>query len=349
MMANLTFPERLTSLVASLPADLRLPGASSLRWAVLANGDTDPNDNVILYGFLAGQSHPALVAKVPRRPENAWVVQTEYERLKELWVALGEDAAKYVPRPLAYALLDGQPVLLLSYVAGESVLWASRRTFWRDEARLRALAVEAARTLRHVHECTATPVTSSEREALRDFPARAARFRSLFRLTPDEHSALDDVTQAIGDAESRADCRVLIQADFWHGNLIRNAAHGRLSLVDWQFARWSLDVSMDVYLFLLAAALRVAPYGTAEERTSGAVRVLATWRTTLIPAYLDAYGRPRRFGLLPPRRGMLACCVEKAVRPNLDFGYHHPDDRMWYLLFKALLDWPQEKASYASG
>ncbi len=337
-----SFPERLSEFVASLPEAVRPVDAALLRWTVLANGDTDPNDNVILYGFADGRAHPVLIAKVPRKPENAWVVRGEYERLREVWSLLGEEeAAVHFPRPLAYAVLDGQPVLFLSFLAGESLLWRSRKGFWNREASLRALAVEAAGTLRRVHESLARPLKSSEREGLLDFPARADRFRSIFPLRPEAHCALSEVEHALRTAAGRATHRVLIQADFWHGNLIRSAAHGGLMLVDWQFARWSLDVSMDVYLFLLAAALRAAPYGQPEARARSAMHLLKGWRAGVVASYLNAYGRPERFALLPPRLGMLACCVEKAVRPMMDFGYHHPDDRMWYVLFQALLDWPE--------
>jgi hypothetical protein len=42
---------------------------------------------------------------------------------------------------------------------------------------------------------------------------------------------------------------------------------------------------------------------------------------------------------------MLLCCVEKAVRSALEFGYSHPDDLMWRSLFRELLQWPDESSS----
>jgi len=39
---------------------------------------------------------------------------------------------------------------------------------------------------------------------------------------------------------------------------------------------------------------------------------------------------------------MMLCCVEKAVRSALEFGYGHPDDLMWRFLFTELQNWPIE-------
>jgi hypothetical protein len=114
-------------------------------------------------------------------------------------------------------------------------------------------------------------------------------------------------------------------------------------LVDWQFARWSVDVSMDVYFFLLAGALSATRNIPVEERAQEAFHLLDQWRAKVIPEYLSAYGKPERYGLLPPKQGMLLCCVEKAVRPALEFGYRHPDDALWRHLFAELLKWPDEK------
>jgi hypothetical protein len=63
----------------------------------------------------------------------------------------------------------------------------------------------------------------------------------------------------------------------------------------------------------------------------------------MIPEYLSAYGKPNHYGLLPPKQGMLLCCVEKAVRSALEFGYSHPDDALWRSLFTELMNWPDEE------
>jgi len=339
---TIPFTAELTAFVTSLAGEDRLSLSSPLRWVLLANGDTDPCDNVILYGFEPDRSEPSLVVKVPRMPENGWVLQTEYERLTELWDRLGAEAAFYLPRPVAFTTLQRQPLLVLSYLPGENLLRTSKESFWGDETSVLTLAVDAARTLRDLNERTATPIPLSQRRALVDFPRKADKFRETFSLTEKERRALSEVVRVSRDAAAAASHKVLIQGDFWHGNMIRGAEHGRLMFVDWQFARWSIDVSVDVYLFLLAAALKAAPYGPVEERARGAARVLSRWRSEVIPAYLAAYGKPERFVLLSPRDGMLACCVEKAARPIMDFGYHHPDDLMWRHLFAELLGWPED-------
>ena len=133
--------------------------------------------------------------------------------------------------------------------------------------------------------------------------------------------------------------KVLIQGDFWHGNMIRDEARGKLLFVDWQFARWSVDVSMDIYFFLLAGALSATENGSVEQRVMEAFQLLMSWRANVIPEYLSAYGKPERYVLLPQREGMLMCCVEKAVRSALEFGYSHADDRLWRSLFAELVRW----------
>jgi hypothetical protein len=45
--------------------------------------------------------------------------------------------------------------------------------------------------------------------------------------------------------------------------------------------------------------------------------------------------------LLPQKQGMLLCCMEKAVRSAREFGYSHPDDRLWRYLFAELQNWPE--------
>jgi hypothetical protein len=60
------------------------------------------------------------------------------------------------------------------------------------------------------------------------------------------------------------------------------------------------------------------------------------WNAEVLPAYLDAYGSPEGYNLLPLRAGMLICCVEMATRPALVFKRQHPNDEMWYVLFSEL-------------
>jgi Ecdysteroid kinase-like family len=136
--------------------------------------------------------------------------------------------------------------------------------------------------------------------------------------------------------------KVLIQGDFWHGNMIRDKQRGNLMFVDWQFARWSVDVSMDVYFFLLAGVLSATENEGVRQHAKDAFDLLNQWRKEIIPEYLFAYGVPESYVLLPQKYGMMICCVEKAVRSMLEFGYSHPDDLLWRYLFAELMNWPNE-------
>ena len=88
------------------------------------------------------------------------------------------------------------------------------------------------------------------------------------------------------------------------------------------------------------------PFGNQErdnrEPCKHAFRLLNEWRKDVFPEYLFAYGVPEDYVLLPPEYGMMMCCVEKAVRSALEFGYSHPDDLVWRSLFAELMNWPNE-------
>ena len=335
-----SFLDELSTFAGSLSEPELEPSSASLQWVVLANGDADFHDNVIFFGFRPGQSDPVLAVKVPRLVENGWMLRTEYDRLVELWNCLGAEAARYVPKPYGLITLQARPVLALSYVAGESLTRLSPRSFWGNRAQVSALAGEAARALRELNRLTESPVGGESLPS--GFSQKADKFRELFALTPREERALSVLTGRVESSLGAASHKVLIQGDFWHGNMIRSREHGKLMFVDWQFARWSRDVSMDVYFFLLAGALSATKEGDAEERAQEAFGLLNDWRDEVIPQYVSAYGKPERYVLLPQREGMLMCCVQKAVRSVLDFGYSHPDDRMWRCLFAELLDWQAE-------
>lgn len=315
-----------------------------LTWVCLANGDADFHDNVIFFGFEEKTADPVLVAKVPRRVENGWMLKTEYDHLVELWTCIGAEAVKYVPKPYALASLQERPVLMISYVPGESLTRLPRKSFWVDSKQVSALASEAARTLRHLNQLTETPIEQNEIVHF-DFHPKADKFKELFQLSAEEDRALAELVQRVNDGSNQASHKVLIQGDFWHGNMIRGEARGSLMFVDWQFARWSADVSADIYFFLLAGALGAARDGTVTERARLAYQLLCDWRADVIPAYLTSYGTPEHYVLLPQKYGMLLCCVEKAVRSALEFGYRHPDDLMWRSLFRELLQWPEEGSS----
>lgn len=335
------FVDDLATLALSLSEGDRKLFSSPMRWTLLSNGDADFHDNVIFFGFEDGRRDPVLVAKVPRLIENGWMLKTEYDRLTELWNCTGEEAACYVPRPYAMTTRQDRPVLLISYVPGESLTRLSRRSFWRDSGQVSALAREAAGSLRDLNRLTETPIGPAASPESH-FPEKAERFRKLFQLTPQEDQALTDLEKRIENSLDTATHRVLVQGDFWHGNMIRHEKHGRLMLVDWQFARWSADVSLDVYFFLLAGALSATESGSGERRAREAFCLLNDWRLHVIPEYLATYGKPDRYVLLPQKYGLQLCCVEKAVRSGLEFGYSHPDDLLWRHLFAELLSWPDE-------
>ncbi|HMB23848.1 MAG TPA: aminoglycoside phosphotransferase family protein [Anaerolineales bacterium] len=329
-----SFVDDLSTFAASFSERGRQIFSSPLQWVLLANGDADFHDNVIFFGFIEKQDDPVLVAKVPRLLENGWMLQTEYDHLVELWNCIGEEAAQYVPKPYGMSVLQERPVLMISYVPGESLARLSSRSFWESEDSVSALAGEAARALRGLNRLTETPIVDRD---VRDshFQEKADKFRELFPLTPQEERALAKLVERVEISAASASHRVLIQGDFWHGNMIRS--RGKLMLVDWQFAHWSADVSMDVYFFLLAGAL------SATRDAAAAFRLLEHWRARVIPEYLAAYGKPDHYALLPLKYGMQLCCVEKAVRPALEFGYSHPDDAVWRSLFTELMNLPDEE------
>jgi hypothetical protein len=335
-----SFLEELSSVAIRLFEERQPRLTAPLYWVALANGDADFHDNVIFFCFDARPIDPLLVAKVPRLAENGWMLQTEYDHLLDLWNCLGEAAEKYIPRPYGISVVQGRPVLMISYIPGESMARLSPRSFWGNSKNVLGLAIEAARLLRELHGLTESPI-EDEAPAPSAFGWKAEKFREIFQTHPDEDRALRDLAATIDGASQRASHKVIVQGDFWHGNMIWHRDRHNLMFVDWQFARWSLDVSLDVYFFLLAGALSAAGDGPAEKCAKEAFSILAAWREDVIPEYLAAYGQPDRYVLLPPKYGMMLCCVEKAVRPALEFGYSHPDDFRWRHLFAELLRWSE--------
>ena len=335
------FLEDLSAFASSISDGGRSLFNAPFQWVCLANGDADFQDNVIFFGFDAGATDPVLVAKVPRVVKNSWMLKTEHDHLVDLWDCIGKTAVDYVPKSYGFTSIQDRSVLMISYVPGESLTRLTRKAFWADNRQVTALARQAAGTLRALNEMTARPVQQSVDISL-TLQKNADGFRGLFELNKDEDRALSELVNAVNDKSRAISHEVLIQGDFWHGNMIHDKKGGTLRFVDWQFARWSTDVSLDVYFFLLAGALAATGGGPGGERAKQAFRLLNTWRTDVIPEYLAAYGRPDRYLLLPQKYGMMVCCVEKAVRSALDFGYSHSDDLLWRSLFAELLHWPAE-------
>jgi len=313
-------------------------------WLILTNGEAEPDDNIILFGFKANKSIPTWVAKVPRSPKNAWMLQIEYDRLRDAWQCLGSQAGFRLPEPLALLTLDTQPVLIMSYLNGTSLLRTSSARFWRNTNQIRGLFVDAAQALREMNEHTAALV--SQHAVLSSFLPKIHRFQEVFVLSEREKAAVNEIIALQTVQASGVTHKVLLQGDFWHGNIVRGKPHGKLMLLDWQYSRWSRDVSLDVYMFLLSAALTAVPRRTDEERAEDAVKILLQWRTEILPAYLSAYGRPADYGLLPARHGLLLCCIEKAVRSVIDFGYSQKGDSVWRVLFSKLVDLSEGSGFY---
>jgi len=336
-----SFVDDLSNFVLSPEWGRRDLFSSSLHWTILSNGDADFHDNVIFFGFNGNQPDPVLVAKIPRLVENGWMLKVEYDHLVELWNCIGENAASYVPKPYALTTIQGRPVLMISYVSGESLTRLSPKSFWRNRRQVLALAKEAAYSLLKLNQLTETPIEQGESKDSR-FLEKAEKFKELFQVSSEEEHVLADLVETVQTRTSSAIDRVIIQGDFWHGNMIRDKKRGSLMLVDWQFARWSVDVSMDVYFFLLAGALSATGNDVVEQRAKHAFALLKEWRKDVMSEYLAAYGMPDHYVLLPQRDGMMMCCVEKAVRSVLEFGYSHPDDVLWRHLFAELMNWPNE-------
>ncbi|MEW5985374.1 MAG: aminoglycoside phosphotransferase family protein [Chloroflexota bacterium] len=307
------------------------------QWLLVANSDAGLHNNVLLFGLANGSAAPTCVAKICRSPEASWVIEKEYSNLTTLWQALGDEAAGRAPRPLGLHRHGRDLVFLMAYCPGRSWL-TERRSLWRDERRLRDRFGRAARALRELHDRTATAGQPSITSSV--FRAQANAFQALYRPPAGEVAELARLQTVVGQRQSDVRRHILLQGDFWPGNIVVNTQTGRLAVVDWQAARWSPDASQDVYLFILAAAVEAAPPGSPGQRALAAADLLASWSRVLIPTYLEAYGQPAGYALLPLRDGLLATCVEMATRPYLTFGVQQEDGLLWRALFAELRLWP---------
>ncbi len=326
----------IDSLTTSVLSTSRHPIKNDLNWLMLSNGAADLNDNIIFFGFEGNNIEPSFVAKVPRLPSNGWIVQTEYDRLVDMWRLLGEDAPLHLPEPVALFDVGEQRVLVISYIRGEGLLFSAKKKLWHDPERVLELSLDVARSLRELHDSAAVKLEDHE-QVPSDFLQKLEIFKQIFAPAEKETQVLLELARRF---ENQAgNYRTLVHGDVWHGNIIRGSAHNTLIFVDWQYSRWSRDVNLDVYLFLLAGALTVSR-GSPQERARSTIKVFMEWRQKIIPAYLTAYGAVDRFSLLPARYGMLVCCVEKAVRAVHDFGYNQFDGLIWRNLFSELVNIP---------
>lgn len=332
------FTDYLTNFVY---ASGLLQNSPVLDWVLLSNGDVYYHDSVIFFGIDQKNITPVLVAKTPRLPENGWALKIEYDSLVELWYRMGENAAYHLPKPIALISYKMQPALVISYLQGESLLLTSKDFFWRNMDQVLLLAVEAAESLDKIFRSTFTDLEREERPFF-DFSRRAEKFKEMYYLNEFQNQALESVVIKLAANRDRAMGTTLLQGDFWHGNIIRGAGHGKLMFVDWQYARWSADISLDVYLFLLAGALAAVPDGSASERARGVVEILLSWRKKIIPAYLGVFKKSNQFSLLSIRDGILMCCVEKATRASMDFGHTQSDDEIWWCIFNEIVNYSDE-------
>lgn len=335
------FVDNLSDYIASIQMEGRLPFSAPFHWVILSNGLAKHDDSVIFFGFENKAPNPVLVVKVPRLPENAWSLQIEYDRLVELWGLLGDEAVYRLSQPIAMVNLEGQPALITTYLRGKNWLHGARSKLWDDPEQILALAVDVAQSLRDIMDRTATPLKANEKVPS-DFQKKAEKFQQMYLLSSYEKRVVADLLKDVESACRNANCRVLVQGDFWHGNMIRSEEHGKLMFIDWQYSRWSTDVSLDVYLFLLAGCRASVSGESDQEKARKAAEVLSTWKDKIIPAYLTAFGKPDGYVLLPMRSGMLMCCIEMATRLSIDLGADQPEDIVWRYLFKELSDWQNE-------
>ncbi|MBL8049947.1 MAG: aminoglycoside phosphotransferase family protein [Anaerolineales bacterium] len=333
------FTQSLTTLVSTLPQSGRV-FSNSLSWVLLSNGLTEFDENLIFFGFEEENAKPVLVAKVPRLPKNIYVIQTEYERLTEVWACLGDKAQYHIPQPIALSNVQGQPVLITTYVNGENLL---RLDITDNEDEFLQFSIHVANSLRELLDSTLTKLDSDEAIRL-EFSQKTEKFKQMYSLQDSEITAVDNLRAEIESNEKIASSKILIHGDFWHGNIIREPIRGDLLLVDWQYSYWTNDASQDVYLFLLAGALATTPsLDKPQERAIKTMQVIKNWNENVIKAYLSAFGLPQNYNLLSMRSGMLMCCVEKGVRASLELGFDREEDLVWFFLFRELLNWFNEK------
>ncbi|MGB0383535.1 MAG: phosphotransferase family protein [Ardenticatenaceae bacterium] len=299
----------------------------------MANGK-GPHYNVLLFGVPTGQSDPIVAAKICRSPAHSWTLRTEYTYLTAVWQMLGLEAKGRVPYPLALGEFDNNLIFLMEFCEGRDLL-PTLHTIWDDPHALRSIFSDVARALRYLHNKTIN--TDCPGKPMSNFASQAAAFQLLFKLTDDEVSHLEGLANLIAEKNAAAQACILIQGDFWPSNIIQRNRSEDITLIDWQSARWSPDASQDVYLFPLTCSMQMCK-GVPEQQAANSVRVLKKWQTSLLPAYLAAYGAPEGYSLLPVREGLLACCVEMATRSYLSFGLCQADGLLWHRLFSELCE-----------
>lgn len=330
---TLDFTQNLTELVSTF-FDAERKAFDSIDWVLLSNGLTEFDENIIFFGFDGNSSVPIFVAKVPRLPSNIAVIQTEYQRLREMWERLGDDARRLIPQPIALSKIYHQPVLITSYVNGESL---ARLRITTDPDQFLKVSLKSAKTLRYILDKTMTPLKNGEIQAS-SFFEKAKKFKQMYPLQEAELKAIDELQKALRLAEERASHCVLTHGDYWHGNIIFQPESNTYMLVDWQYSCWTYDASLDVYLFLLAGALATVPnIETPQTRAQKAAQTLVEWKG-IIKAYLSEFGAPQGYSVLSLKLGMLLCCVDKGARASLELGFDREEDLVWFYFFRELFN-----------
>jgi hypothetical protein len=331
---------QLTEYVLQNPWIIENSGDNiQIKWLITTSGENSFHDNVLVFGFVNNNPNPTLVGKACRLPENGWMLRAEYKNLKIMWNKLGKCAAAYLPKPLVFMAFGKQPILLTNFIRGESFQQTANTAFWNNAKHVKSLMIQAAKSLREIHEMTSTVLEPGE-VVLSDFPAKASTFMNMFVFEKRETLVIQELVEIVTNLTHSEKCKVMIQGDFWHGNLIKNVEENRLYFIDWQFARWEKNTSFDLFLFPLAAAVAAVPQGSATNRALDAAKVLHLWQYDILPTYFSSYGKPLSYTILPERQGMLLSCIEKTARSVTDFGRRHQDDYLWRNLFRELLDWP---------
>lgn len=335
-----SFFDNLSDFLISARPQTRKPFLAPFHWVLMSNGLSEHDESIVLFGFERNACQPSLVAKVPRLPSNYWTIQIEYDRLQELWALLEYDeACKLLPEPYALANLSGQYALITNYLPGENLLRAQKKILWGNSNSVKIFLIEAGKTLRLILDKTSKKIIGQEKISS-EFENQVEKFIKMYSLTEHERQVLSNLNDEVKKLQEKAAHKVLIQGDFWHGNILRNTEKKNLMVIDWQYSRWSIDASLDVYMILLAGALAASDSeDDPQKKARLAFNTLLTWKKDIIPAYLLAFGLPETYRILPLLSGMLRCCVEKTVRASMEIGVDQKADIIWCYLFKELTKW----------
>lgn len=329
---NLTF-----NITNHLPKDKeRLSDITN--WIMFCNGLTAFEESLIFFGFKNQHSYPSLVAKVPRMPDSVWDAKSEYGRLVEYWNCLADKAYLIFPEPIALLNINGHAAMVTSFVEGESLTYTN---IVKDPKSFSAFSIAVAKLLHELINSTLIPLETDEKITT-DFDKKVAKFKSMYKLSTDELTIVDNLLIEVHSSANLATHKILVHGDFWHGNIIRNKHHESLMLIDFQYSQWTNNASLDVYLFLLAGSLSNIPDMAPEKRAQKAIDILSSWKTNIMAPYISVFETSENYTLLSPRSGLMFCCIEKAVRASIEAGYEREVDLVWRYMFYEISQWKDE-------